>query len=264
MNVFLRELRANRKALIIWSICMFLLVLSGMGKYTAYSSGSVSNDIFDKMPFGLKALFGMGSFDVSTVSGFFAFLFPYLEITVAIHAGLLGAGIIAKEELDKTTEFLMVKPLSRTSVILSKLSAALLNILVVNSVTLISSILMVSVYSKGESVTEEVVLLLVSMLAVQLIFFSVGAFFAAFLRKPKAAGSITTAILLGGFILSKMIAFNEKLNVLNVLSPFQYFSIEDVVYESALNPVILLLSCLLALGLLLSCIYFYRKRDLNI
>ena len=63
MNIFLRELKANRKALIIWSVCMFFLVVSGMAKYTAYSSGGQSNEVFSKMPYTVKALLGMGSFD---------------------------------------------------------------------------------------------------------------------------------------------------------------------------------------------------------
>ncbi|HEX2927464.1 MAG TPA: ABC transporter, partial [Ruminiclostridium sp.] len=50
MNIFIRELKANRKALIIWSVCMFLFVLSGMAKYTAYSSGGATGDVFEKMP----------------------------------------------------------------------------------------------------------------------------------------------------------------------------------------------------------------------
>lgn len=264
MNVFFRELKANRKALLIWSVCMFLLVLSGMGKYSAYESGSVNNDIFEKMPFSLRALFGMGSFDVSTVGGFFAFLFPYLEITVAIHAALLGAGILAKEELDKTTEFLMVKPLSRFRILEAKLSAAVCNILILNLVTLAGSILMVSNYSSQASIKKEVLLLMLSMFAVQLIFFSVGIFFAAFLRKPKAAGSITMAVLLGSFVLSKITDFTDRLNGLNILAPFKYFSIEDVVNKGTLNPGILLISMILAVILLAAGISFYRRRDLNI
>jgi ABC-2 type transport system permease protein len=110
MNIFIKELKANRKALIIWSVCMFLLVMSGMGKYTAYASGGAGSDVFDKLPHTIKVLFGLGDFEVTKISGFYAFLFPYIEITAAIHAALLGSGIIAKEERDKTTEFLIENP----------------------------------------------------------------------------------------------------------------------------------------------------------
>ena len=81
MNIFRQELKVNRKALIIWSVCMFLLVVIGMAKYSSYSSdGQSINSVMANMPYSLKALFGMGSFDLSTVKGYFAVLFGYLEL----------------------------------------------------------------------------------------------------------------------------------------------------------------------------------------
>mgnify|MGYP000882743856 CR=1 FL=1 len=65
---------------------MFLLVVSGMSKYTAYSSSGTNNEVFNKMPHTMKAILGIGSFDVTTISGFFALMFLYIELTAAIHA----------------------------------------------------------------------------------------------------------------------------------------------------------------------------------
>ncbi len=264
MNIFIRELKANRKAFIIWSICMVLLVVSGMGKYTAYSSGGASSDVFTKLPFTMKVLLGIGSFDVTTISGFFTVLFPYLEITTAIHAVLLGCGIIGKEERDKTTEFLIAKPVSRKTIITAKLLAALFNIILINLITLVTSIAMVSSFNKGEPITSEIIAFLFSMLLVQLIFFSLGTLLSAILRKPKASGSIATSILLGSFAISKVTDMTQNLDVLNVLSPFKYFSYEDIVYESSLNIGIVLLSFLLVIVFIVSTYFFYQRRDLNI
>ncbi|MDF2942750.1 MAG: transporter [Herbinix sp.] len=264
MNIFIKELKANRKALIIWSVCMVLSVLSGMSKYTAYSSGGASNDVFAKMPTVMKGLLGIGSFDVTTMSGFFAFLYPYLAIATAIHAVLLGSGIIAKEERDKTTEFIITKPVSRFTIITSKLLAALVNILIVNLVTLFSSILMVAAYNKGDNITSEIVVFLVSMLIVQLIFFTLGSFISSILRNPKASGSIATSILLGAYVISKITDVTDTLSVLNILSPFKYFSYMDIVNGEGLSFVIVILSLLLITVLTVSTYYFYQKRDLNI
>jgi ABC-2 type transport system permease protein len=263
MNIFLRELKANRKALIIWSVCMFLFVLSGMGKYTAYSSGSTS-EVFDKMPYSMKAMLGIGSFDVTTMSGFFAFLFPYLALTTAIHAVLLGSGIIAKEERDKTTEFLMVKPVSRNTIITLKLFAALVNIIIVNLVTLFSSIVMVAAYNKGKDITGEVVMFLLSMFIVQLIFLSLGTLLSAFIRNPKASGSLATGILFGAYVISKITDLTDGVNALNVLSPFKYFSYENIVNGKGLSFGIVVLSMLLVAVFSVATYFFYTKRDLNV
>ncbi len=264
MNVFIKELKTNRKALIIWSVCMILLVVSGMGKYTAYSSGGASTEVFDKLPHTMKVLLGLGSFEVTKISGFYAFLFPYIQITVAIHAVLLGSGIIAKEERDKTTEFLIAKPISRKVIITAKLSAALVNVVIINIVSLLSSIAIVSTFNAKEEITGEILLLHVSMFLVQLIYLSLGTVLAAFMRKSKKAGAIAINIMLIGYVISKLTELVEHLDFLNVLSPFNYFNLVKLVNNSEISIVITILSIILIAGFSILTYYFYQKRDMNI
>ena len=263
MNIFMREMKANRKALIIWSASMFLLVLSGMGKYTAYS-GNQSSAVFNDLPYSMKALLGMDSFDVTTMSGYFAMLFLYIEIAAAIHAVLLGAGIISKEERDKTTEFLMIKPASRNRIVTFKLLAAFVNVVVINIVTFASSIAMVAVYSKGNDISSEVVLFMASMLIVQMIFFSIGTAMAAFLNNPKTSGSFAMGILLAAFVISRITDLTKRMSGLNLLSPFKYFSYEDIVGGKGLDMAIVVLSLILVVFFFVSTYVCYRKRDLLI
>lgn len=264
MNVFIRELRANRKALIIWSVCMILLVASGMTKYTAYTGGGQNIQVFNDLPYSVRALLGMGSFDVTTMSGYFAMLFLYTELTVAIHAVLLGSGIIAKEETDKTTEFLMAKPISRKAVITAKLLAAIFNIAIVGIITSVSSVEMVAAYNKGKDITGEVMVFMASMFIVQLIFLSLGAAISSYMRRPKTAGSIATGVLVASFVISKVTDLTDKVNFLNLLSPFKYFSYADIVAGKGLNTVSVILSILLTAVLFASTYVFYPKRDLNV
>lgn len=263
MNIFLRELKANRKALIIWSVCMFIGVLSGMTKYTAYSGGA-NNEVFEKMPQTLKAVLGIGSFDVTVMSGFFAFLYPFIALAAGIHAVLLGSGIMAKEERDKTTEFLMVKPVSRTAIITSKFFAALLNVVIVNIVTLLSSVALAAAYNKGKDVSAEVAVFILGMLIIQLIFLSLGTLISAFMKNPKGSGAIATAILMGSYVVSKITDITSELNILNVLSPFKYFSYKRIVDGNGLDFIVVALSILLIAAFSFSTFLFYRRRDLKV
>lgn len=264
MNIFFREMKANRKALIIWCACMIIGVISGMAKYTAYSSGGTSSQVIKDLPQSIKALFGMGSLDVTTMSGFFAFLFLYLAVAAAIHAAILGSGILAKEERDKTTEFLVVKPVSRFSIVTSKLSAAFVNIVILNIVTMVTSIGMVAAYNKGKDITGEIVVFFLSMLVIQLIFLSLGALLSAFMRNSKGAGSIASSTVIGAYIISAITNFNDRLNALNVLSPFKYFSYNRIIAGKGLNPGIVALSIILVAAFTASTYFFYEKRDLNV
>ncbi|MDF2868435.1 MAG: hypothetical protein K0R05_10 [Anaerocolumna sp.] len=264
MNIFRHEMKSNRKSLLIWSISMALLVISGMGKYTAYTAGGDSNDIFDKMPHTIKALFGFASFDVKTLGGFYAFLFTYIAMTLAIHAVLLGNSIVAKEERDKTTEFLMVKPVSRRTILTAKFLSAGINLLILNAVTLVSSLLIAASYDGGNEITGIIIWLLISMLILQVVFLSFGTLLASIKKKTKATGSIASGIFIAAYFIAKITDLTDRLNFLNILSPFKYFSYPEIIEGKGLNIFIVILTLLLSIFLILGTYKFYTKRDLTV
>lgn len=265
LNIFLKELKTNAKALIIWSVCMFLLIVSGMAKYTSLSGGGQSmKALLSSMPYSIRALFGLNSFDMTTVGGYFAMLFLYIELTAAIHAALLGASIISKEERGKTTEFLMTKPVSRNAVLTAKLLAALFNIIILNLVSIISSFIGVASLKNSAHIPSQILIEMLSMFFVQLIFASFGAALSAALKKPKFAGSISIGVLLAAFIISKITDITNKADFLNIFSPFKYFSLNNILNGKGLNPLVILLSLSLAAVFCVITYVRYNRRDLNI
>ncbi len=263
MNVFMREMRANRKSLIIWSIGVFLLVSSGMGKYAGLSaSGQSINNLLEQMPNSLKVIMGLGTFDLSTVIGYYGVLFIYLVVMAAIHAVMLGANIISKEERDKTAEFLFVKPISRNKVITSKIIAVLVNVGIFNLVTLFSSFFMVRIYSNGEEVIGDIIILMTGMFILQLIFLFIGTAIAAISKNPKSAAALSTGILLISFMLSIAIDINERIENLKYITPFKYYEAKNLLFDGGFEAIYVILSALI-IAVLFSVTYvFYKKRDL--
>jgi ABC-2 type transport system permease protein len=181
-----------------------------------------------------------------------------------IHAAMLGAGIISKEERDKTAEFLLVKPTSRNRVIASKLLAALLNVIIFNIVTLVTSILSVGKYSNGEAVNGYIAILMIAMFILQLLFMVIGTAIAGVSKNPKTAASISTGILLITYILSIAIDMSSKLENLKYLTPFKYFEAKNLMYGGGFDVVFVILSVLIIAVLSTVTFVFYNKRDLNI
>lgn len=265
MNVFLREMKASRKALIIWSIGVILMIASSMGKYAGLSaSGQSINDLMAQMPQSLKAIMGMGTFDLTTATGYYGVLFIYLAMMATVHATMLGATIISKEERDKTTEFLFLKPISRSKIITSKVLASLVNVLIFNIVTFVSSILLVQKYSKGEAVIGDITRLMLGMFILQLIFLFIGTAIAAISKHPKTAPSLATGILLLTFMLSIAIDLNSRLENLKYLTPFKYFDAKNLMHARGFEPVYLILSIVIIAVLFRATYVFYNSRDLNV
>ncbi|MGH4122760.1 MAG: ABC transporter permease subunit [Clostridium sp.] len=265
MNIFIVEMRAHRKSLIIWAFGILFMVVAGMGKFAALSSsGQSMNELLDQMPKFMLAIMGVGTLDLSKASGYYGVLFLYLVLMATIHAAMLGADIISKEERDKTAEFLLAKPISRNEIITSKLLAATMNILIFNVITLVSSIIIVGKYSRGEAVSADIVILMMGMLILQLMFMLIGTAIAAVSKKPKIATSISTAILLITFILSIAIDINSKLKNLKYLTPFKYFEAKDLMNGCGFQWSFVILSIIIILVMLCITYVFYKKRDLNI
>lgn len=265
MNIFLREMKAHRKSLIIWSIGIFFVIIGGMGKYSYYvESGESLMDLISSMPESIRAILGFSDFDVTKASGFYGMLFLYLAVMATIHASMLGANIISKEERDKTAEFLMVKTVSRTGVITSKLLSAFMNVVVLNLVTLFMSIAIVNNYSNGEAVTGKILILMFGMFILQVIFLVIGTGIAALGKNPKSSGSIATTVLLVAFILSILTDMNTNLEALKYITPFKYFNAADIMNAGGVEPVFIVLS-LIIIAVMLSITYvFYKKRDLKV
>jgi len=265
MNIIKRELHANLKSLVIWSLAMIFLVYVGMVKYSAFSqAGQSINTLFEQMPPALLKIFAIEGLDLTKISAFYALFYLYFNLLGGIHASMLGATIISKEERDKTADFLFVKPVQRTKIITGKVIAAVINVLILNAVTCISSIVFIDMYNTGETITPEVIRLIVALLFIQIVFLSIGFATSAVVSTTKRATGLVTFVLLTMFMISVGIDLNEDLSVLTFLTPFKYFSTKDVMYDAHYS-----LSSLLLVGLI-TCIGLgityrvYPKKDLHV
>ena len=264
MNIFFREMKANRKSLIIWCVCMILFILLCMVKYSGISqTGQSFNDLMAGMPQALIVIFGLSTFNLAEMSGYFGVLFLYFLLIVAIHSSMLGANIISKEERDRTAEFLLSKPVSRNKIVTYKLLAAFVNILIFNIVTLVSSLLIVPGYNKGASITSFIVLLMIGMFFVQLMFLFIGSGLGALAKNPKGAASAATGVLLTTYLLSMLIDLNDKLTNLKYITPFKYFEANKILPSGKLEPVSIVLSIVIIAVFICITYTFYKKRDVK-
>ncbi|MCR8850363.1 ABC transporter permease [Rossellomorea sp. SC111] len=264
MNVYVREMRAHCKSLIIWSIGMIALIGSGMGKYAGFSSsGQSMNELMEGMPKSMQAILGIGTLDMATASGYYGVLFLYIVLLATIHAALTGATIISKEERDKTAEFLFVKPLTRKKIIGVKLSAALTQIGILALITWTSSLLIVGHYS-DVPVAVDIGLTVVGMIILQVLFLMIGTAVAAYSNKPGKSAAVATGVLLLTFILSFAIDLNEKIEAMKYLTPFKYFEAENVMYGGGLESTFVGISIVLIGVLAVATFLLYDKRDLKV
>jgi ABC-2 type transport system permease protein len=263
MNVYRRELTKGLRSLLFWSLGAIFLIAASAAKYAAMAGDKAAMMLLmSQLPLGLQAMFGVGELDFTTAVGFYGMLYLYLVLIAAIHASMLGATILAKEERDKTAEFIYVKPMARGNILTAKLLAALTLVVLFNLVNWAASAGMVRAF--GENADAAVASLMAGMLLVQLIFLAVGIAAAAVSQRPKAAASVATGVMLATYLLSVAIDVNGSIGWLRVLTPFSYFKAGDVIGGAGLSVPYALLSLGLIAGLVGWAYARFSRRDLKI
>ncbi len=266
MNIYKRELRSNLRSIIMWSIGMFLMIAASMVKYGAgAASGQNFTDIMKQLPAAVKAVLDAGNMlDYGNALDFYSMIYPYLLLIAAIHACMLGAVIISKEERDRTSEFLFVKPVTRSSVITSKFLAALTYVIALNVVTWVSSVAMIAPYVKGEPYMAGIGLSMIGLLLIQLLFLVIGTAAASVMKRSKGSTGIATGVVLSTYFLSIAIDINGNINWAKALSPFKYFNAKVLLGGGSYNIEYVVITVVLTAALFWATYYFYKRRDLRV
>ena len=264
MNIFLRELRANLKSLLIWSVIITLLILIAVAKFSAFAGDPTMLAMLDSMPEPMLDALNMRAFNMTTLSGFYGVMFIYFGLMGAIAAAMWGSDIISKEERDKTVELSLVLPVSRSRVITAKALAALVNCIAFVLITWVVSLVAVRSYSPDQAFRDFLALEMQAMLAIELIFLAIGLLLGCAMKRYKLAGSTAVAIILVTYFMSIMSSMQEKLDSLKYFTPFKYFDAGELFHSGSLDGTYLLLSAVIVVVSVAAAYWFYNKRDLYI
>ena len=151
MTILRHELRRSRVPFWIWTgaigfllaVCIFLFP-EMKGEMEDVS------EVFSSMG-AFTAAFGMDRLNFGTLNGYYAIeCGNVLGLGGAFFAALLAAGMLCKEEKERTAEFLLTHPVTRERIVTEKLAAVLLLITVMNLI--IYALAVGSILAIGESV----------------------------------------------------------------------------------------------------------------
>jgi len=264
MNIFVRELKANLRSLLVWGAIVILFVWIGVSKFSAYYGNPEMLAILDDMPPALLAAFNMQAFNLTTLSGFFGLMFSYFALLLSIAAALWGSDIISKEERDKTVEFSLTLPLTRSRLVTAKTLAALVNCIGLLLITWGASLVSAQSYQPDSDFYRFLALCMLALFILQLIFLAVGIFLGCAMRQYRRASSAAVSLLLGTYFLSVVSALNKDLDFLKYFSPFKYFDAGVLLRESRIDIAFVGLSLAIVLVSMMGAYLTYARRDLYI
>ncbi|SFD22614.1 ABC transporter permease subunit [Bacillus sp. UNCCL81] len=263
MNIFLHELKAYRKSTFIWTASLMAIVVFFLSLFPAIAKDYVEfSKVLEGYPEGVRKALGLEIESFGNVLGFYSYVFIYISLCGAIQAMILGTSIISKEVREKTADFLLTKPVTRTKVMTSKIFAGMVSLAITNIFYLVATMMMAQQVKTANYSSKSIILLSVSLFITQLLFFGIGILISVVFPKIKAVLSISLAIVFGFFVIGMVVATDES-NVKRFLSPFKYFEPRYIIAHSKFESQFLIMSIGIIIVSIFASYMIYKKRDIH-
>ena len=261
MTLLKHELKQGFKTLAIWTasigfliaICLFLFP-EMKGEMDGVS------DMFASMG-SFTAAFGMDRLNFGTLIGFYAVeCGNILGLGGAFFASLIAVSALAKEEKERTAEFLLSHPVSRVSVISSKLAALVVQIIVMNVVIFALSAACIAIIGE-EPAWKEICLLHLAYFLLQLELAGICFGLSAFLRRGSLGIGLGIAAMM--YFLNIIANISEKAEFLKFITPFGYAEGADIVSNASLDGKLILIGMAFALVGVAAAYFWYSRKDIH-
>ena len=262
--MFKRELKVNLKSFLIWTIVLIGLYLV---IYLVYPSvigeGNMDKveDFVKAFPEDMLKAFNMDISGIDTVYGWLrseGFVFIYLLI--GIYSCTMGSGILLKEESEKTIEYLNSLPITRTQIVLQKIAASVFYI--AGIILCLGIFNYIAMEMSGDFEKKQLIFLSITPLFPSLVLFALGLFISTFSHKTKKMLSISIGLVFAAYIMNVISEMGKGVDFLRYISPFTLADSRNVVLDSKLNPVMIILTVLITSVFSVLALVRYRKKEL--
>ncbi len=233
MTLIKHELRQGRISFLIWTASVgFLLAVCVFLFPEMKGQMEDVGDVFSSMG-SFSDAFGMDRLNFGTLLGFYTIeCGNVLGLGGAFFAALCGAGILSKEEKDRTAEFLLTHPVSRARIVTEKLVSVYAQIIAMNLV--IYGISLGSIAAIGESVPwKELNLLHLAYFLLQAELAGICFGISAFVRRGSAG--IGLGIAAGMYFLNLVANIAQAAEFLKYITPFGYAEGADIIEKGCLD-----------------------------
>ena len=185
-------------------------------------------------------------------------------LTGSIFAALTGASLLAKEEDEKTIEFLLARPVSRGRVIVEKALAGLIFIVAFNAAVTLVNFASFAVFVKRAYSASMLLQLSVAPLFAMLAFAGLAFLSALFWTRRKAIYSVSMGLTMGTYFLGLVSLLSERLAWLRWISPFRYVEAADIVTGGGINVAYAAGLTVAAVAAVVIAKALYARRDITV
>ncbi|MCQ5365964.1 ABC transporter permease [Anoxybacillus salavatliensis] len=262
--MFKREWKRNAKSLMIWSIVLGGLVFLTLSIFPQFAEQQKEvTKLLQSLPPAMIKAFGMDQLSIGDLTGYYG-VRVYMMTTLlgSVYAAMLAANIVAKEENDKTIEFLLAKPVTRGEILTNKWLVVVVNILILNVVSLLVSLIGFQMAKEYDVSLKAIYLLTLATVFLHFTFASIAFLLSTMMRKTRNASSFALGLVFVTYFMNMMSSISEDLSFLKYVSPFKYVDAAPIIYDLQIDPLYTSLMIAIIISSIVAAYAIYQKKDI--
>lgn len=264
MNMFLHELKSMRKSAVIWTLSLIVLTAVFFSIYPSMSQNAADyKKLLSSYPAQLREMIGIDVDYVTSILGFYAMVFSFIVLCGAVQAMNIGVSLLSKENRERTADFLLVKPVSRFSIVSSKLLAGLVIIISVNIVFYAASWLIANGVKTTDFDVKRFLMINLTLFFIQLIFLSLGLMVSVFFKKLKSVLPLSLGVVFGLYVIGAFVSTGKNSAASRFISPFRYFDIKYIIKNGSYETSYLAAGAVITVVSILISYIVYIKKDIH-
>ncbi|GHH98028.1 ABC transporter permease subunit [Neobacillus kokaensis] len=263
MNMFLHELKAYRKSTIIWAFSLVAILVLFMSMFPGLTRDAADfKKLLEGYPEGVRKAFGISLESITSLLGFYSYVFAYILLCGSIQAMNLGISILSKESREKTADFLLTKPVKRNQVVTAKLSAALTSLIITNGIYLAAAVIIAMAVSTKPFDIQTFTLISLTAFWVECMFLALGVLVSAVVTRIKSVLPLSLSTVFGFYVLNMFGAvIGEK--AIRYLTPFKYYDTAYIIKHSSYETSYIIIEIIVIAGAIAASYMIYAKKDIH-
>jgi len=186
----------------------------------------------------------------------------YMMVLGSIFAIVLSSNILLKEEYNKTAEYLMVRPITRSEIFISKLTVVIFYIFLLNLITALIGYASIKLVHSGPVNNQSFVVLSAYTFLLNTLFGATGLFMSTLVKRPKPITTLGIGVVLFFYFIYTLSKITDSVAQFGYVSPFKFVRLDAGNPEYKLEPWHLLYFLGISLLLLSISYRIYRRKEI--
>lgn len=264
LSLFVFYFRRELTAAMLWATGIALYNFFSVYLFRTYGTQTSIAEVYQSLPEFWRNILGKSYITVNSLEGWMVTqFFALLPIFLGVYTAIISSSLFAKEFENRSIEILLVQPLKRSDLFVSKTILIYIILILIIGVNLCVTFLTYKILGMENVSTEKIFLLFKASSLFMFMLASLSILISVFFDNQKLVVGIFLGITIGLFLMNSILVTLDALHGLQKLNPFYYFDGSVILTDISIDPAAISYWTIGGLVFFSVSLIYFIKRDVT-